>query len=106
MLVGAESEAKRLLEEARAKADSILNAAKGKTASEREDRLRAARDQAKAIVESARSAAEAEAQQIASLGAQERAQIEKRFRESAPQVIKALAQEIAEAYVRKGSGEA
>lgn len=106
MLLGAESEAKGLLEEAKAKAESILRGVKDKAASERESRLRAARDQARAIVEAARSAAEAEAQQIASLGQQERSQIEKRFRENGPQVIKTLAQEIAEAYVRKGSGEA
>lgn len=100
VLLGAESEARRTVEEARREAEEILRKNKEAFTTQRENRLLAAREQARSIVDSARAAAEAEVSQITEQGQQERARMEKRFQENCPAVISTLVAEVAESALR------
>ncbi len=104
VLLGAESEANHLIEEGRTEADRISKSIRDEFAQEREHRLRAAREQAKAIVESARSSAEVEAAQILSMAQQEAAALTRRFEENGRDVVKTLVAEIASQYLARGGG--
>lgn len=102
VLLGAESEADHLVEEGRAEADRISRSAREEFTQEREDRLRAAREQAKAVVESARNSADVESAQILSIAQREGTALARRFEESGRSIVKALAAEIASQYLAKG----
>lgn len=93
VLLGAESEARRIVEEAKNESEDLQRTTKEHFASEREGRMAAAREQAKAIMENALSAATTEAKQILDLGAEERERVNRRFEENAASVVASVAAE-------------
>lgn len=101
VLLGAESEAKRIVDDSRNESDCFLRTAQEKFAGERTNQMASAREQAKGIMETALNSARTEADQIASLGKEERARMQRRFEENADPVIDSMVSEIAEGYTSK-----
>lgn len=101
VLLGAESEAKRIVDDSRNESDGFLRTAQEKFAGERTNQMASAREQAKGIMETALNSARTEAEQIASLGKEERARMQRRFEENADPVIDSMVSEIAEGYTSK-----
>jgi len=93
VLLGAESEGAREVEEAKAEAERIKRATNEKIVMERQRRLNGAKEKAKAIIESARSAAEEEAKQILEVGKMERQRARRRFNEVVESVVDSLVKE-------------
>ena len=71
VLLGAESEAKRIVGDSKNEAESMLQTAQEKFASERTSRMAAARGQAKDLMEAALNSAKTESEQIVNLGKEE-----------------------------------
>ena len=101
VLLGAESEAKRIVEDSKSESDGFLRSAQEKFAMERTNQMASAREQAKGIMETALNSARTEAEQIADLGKEERIRMQKRFEENADPVIDSMISEIAERFVSK-----
>lgn len=101
VLLGAESEAKRIVSDSKNESDSILRSAQEKFAGERTNQMASAREQAKSVMDTALNAAKTEAQQIADLGKEERARMQRRFEENVEPVINSMVSEIAENYIKK-----
>lgn len=87
VLLGAESEAKRIVDDAKGESAGVIKTTQDKFAAERENRMASAREQAKGIMENALSAAQTEAKQILDLGKEERDRINKRFEENVDAVV-------------------
>lgn len=104
VLLGAESEAKRIVGDSKNEAESMLQTTQEKFASERTSRMAAARGQAKDVMEAALSSAKTEAEQIVNLGKEERERMQKRFAENADTVIDSIVSEIVEGYLSKKRG--
>lgn len=104
VLLGAESEAKRIVDDSKNEAESMLRSAQEKLASERANQMASAREQAKSIMETALNSAKTEAEQIASLGKEERARMQKRFDENVDPVIDSMVSETAESFISKKRG--
>ena len=102
VLLGAESEGVREVQEARAEAEEMVKEASEKMAHEQEKRLETARSKARDLLDNARVAADEEARQISELGREERERMERRFREVAPGVVRAAARENVERLLRRG----
>ncbi|MDO5562854.1 MAG: hypothetical protein Q4F74_04505 [Synergistaceae bacterium] len=102
VLLGAESEAKRIITDSKNESDGFLQSAQGKFARDRTNQMASAREQAKGIMETALNSAKTEAQQISDLGKEERARMQRRFEENAEPVLTAMVSEIAETYLSKG----
>lgn len=110
VLLGAESEARSEIEEARNEAERSVRKAKDAFSQERERRLAGAREQAKSLLEMARTAADTESGQILKMGTQELDRMRERFDENIRDLVEALAAEVAESCCRKarmpsGGGE-
>ena len=101
VLLGAESEAKRIVEDTKNESAGFLRAAQEKFAMERVNQMASAREQAKGLMETALNSARTEAEQIAVLGKEERTRMQKRFEENADPVIHSMVSEIAERYISK-----
>ena len=102
VLLGAESEGVREVQEARAEAEEMVKKASERMAHEQEKRLEGARSKARDLLDNARVAADEEARQISELGREERERMERRFREVAPGVVRAAARENVERLLRRG----
>lgn len=87
VLLGAESEAKRIVDEAKSEYTNLLRVTQEKFTGERENRMSAAREQAKGIMGNALSAAQTEAKQILDLGKEERDRVARRFNENLDAVV-------------------
>ncbi len=101
VLLGAESEAKRIVDDSKNESDGFLRTAQEKFSMERANQMASAREQAKGIMETALNSARTEAEQIADLGKEERIRMQKRFEENADPVIDSMISEIAERFVSK-----
>ncbi|WP_352402286.1 hypothetical protein [Synergistes jonesii] len=104
VLLGAESEAKRIVDDSKLEAEAMLQTAQEKFASERANQMASAREQAKSIMETALSSAKTEAVQIANLGKEERARMQKRFEENVEPVIDSMVSETAESFISRKRG--
>ncbi len=104
VLLGAESEAKRIVVDSKNEAQNVLLSAQEKFAQERTNRMAAAREQAKDVMETALNSARTESNQIVNLGKEERERMQRRFAENADTVINSIVSEIAEGYVSKKRG--
>ncbi|MEG1603428.1 MAG: hypothetical protein RRY12_02420 [Cloacibacillus sp.] len=104
VLLGAESEAKRIVDDSKSEAESLLRNAQEKFAAERTNQMASAREQAKGVMETALNSAKTEASQIASLGKEERARMQKRFEENVNPVISSMVSETAENFISKKRG--
>lgn len=101
VLLGAESEAKRIVEDSRYESDSYLRTAQEKFSMERANQMASAREQANGLMETALSSAKTEAEQIVALGKEERARMQKRFDENVGPIIDSMVSEMAEKYILK-----
>ncbi len=104
VLLGAESEAKRIVDDSKSEAESLLRSAQEKFGAERANQMASAREQAKGIMETALNSAKTEAAQIAGLGKEERTRMQKRFDENVSAVINSMVSETAERYISKKRG--
>lgn len=104
VLLGAESEAKRIVDDSKNEAEQLLRSAQEKFAAERANQMASAREQAKGIMETALNSAKTEAVQIAGLGKEERARMQKRFEENVDPVICSMVSETAESYISRKRG--
>jgi len=103
VLLGAESEAKRVVEDSKNESESFLRTAQEKFASERTNQMASAREQAKGIMENALNSAKTEAEQIADLGKEERKRMQRRFDENVDSVVNSIVTEVAKNYTYKRS---
>lgn len=101
VLLGAESEAKRIVDDSKNESDNFLRSAQEKFAGERASQMASAREQAKGIMDTALNSAKTEATQIADLGKEERNRMQKRFEENADPVINSMVSEIADSYTKR-----
>ena len=101
VLLGAESEAKRIVEDSKSESDGFLRSAQEKFVMERTNQMASAREQAKGIMETALNSARTEAEQIADLGKEERVRMQKRFEENVDPVIDSMISETAERFISK-----
>ena len=101
VLLGTESEAKRIVEDSKSESDGFLRSAQEKFAMERTNQMASAREQAKGIMETALNSARTEAEQIADLGKEERIRMQKRFEENVDPVIDSMISETAERFISK-----
>lgn len=101
VLLGAESEAKRIVNDSKNESDNFLRSAQEKFAGERTNQMASAREQAKGIMETAHNSAQTEAHQIAELGKEERGRMQRRFEENIDSVINSMVSEIADNYSSK-----
>ena len=101
VLLGAESEAKRIVEDSKSESDGFLRSAQEKFAMERTNQMASAREQAKGIMETALNSARTEAEQIADLGKEDRVRMQKRFEENVDPVIDSMISETAERFISK-----
>jgi len=102
VLLGAESEAKRIVDEAKNESASLLRATQDNFTAERENRMNAAREQAKSVMENALSAAQTEARQILDLVKEERERISRRFDDNIDAVVGSVVTETAERILTGG----
>ncbi|MEG1642181.1 MAG: hypothetical protein RR272_03620 [Synergistaceae bacterium] len=103
VLLGAESEAKRIVSDSRSETGSYLKTTQEKFSVERQNQMESAREQAKTIMDTSLNSAKTESEQIANLGKEERERIKKRFEENVDSVVNLMASEIAEHYISKRS---
>jgi len=102
VLLGAESEAKRIVGDSKTESAELLRMAQEKFSQERANQIASAREQAKEIMTTAVNAAKAEADQIADLSKEEMKRIQTRFDQNVDTVVTSKVSDIAEKYVRKG----
>lgn len=102
VLLGAEAEAKRVVDESKNESEGYLRSVQEKFAIQRIGEMESARIQAKNIMDTALSAAKTEAEQITSLGKNERERMQKRYEENADAVITSMVSEVAGNLISKG----
>lgn len=102
VLLGAESEAKRVVEESKNDCDSYLRSVQEKFAARRASEMESAREQAKSVLDTALNAAKTEAEQISALSKDERDRMQRRYDENADAVIDSMVSEIVESLIAKG----
>lgn len=95
VLLGAESEASRIVEEAKKQSSDVIKITQDSFEPQRKGRMASARESAKSIIANAREAAETEAAQIVKQGAEERAKVEERYRNTSDAIISAMIAETA-----------
>jgi F-type H+-transporting ATPase subunit b len=93
VLLGAEAEAKRIVEDANTESSSVIKTTQDVFIPDREVRMSSAREQAKSVVANALESAETEAKLIANLGREERDRVAKRFEKNVDAVVSALLSE-------------
>ncbi|GHV51716.1 ATP synthase F0 subunit B [Synergistales bacterium] len=86
VLLGAESEAKRIVGDAKKDAETVRRTP-DMLGMDRERRMEAVREQAKGIISNAALAAETEAHQILSTGKEDRGRVKTRFDENVDAVV-------------------
>lgn len=101
VLLGAESEAKRIVEDSKNESNGLLRSAQDKFGGERSNQMASVREQAKGIMETALNSAKTEATQISDLGKEERSRMHKRFEENVDSVVNSMVSEIADSYTHK-----
>ncbi|MDR3165655.1 MAG: hypothetical protein LBU13_08760 [Synergistaceae bacterium] len=90
VLLGAESEAKRIVEDAKNDSLGVIKTTQEIFLPDRESRMASTREQAKGLLENALLSAQTEAKQILDLGREERERVLKRFEENVDTVIAAV----------------
>ncbi len=96
VLLGADNEARRMVDEARIEADGLMHSARVRFAEVRKDRMDATQEQSKSLMESVLASAKAEAEQILTSGKEERERTVRRFEENADMVIASLKADLVE----------
>jgi F-type H+-transporting ATPase subunit b len=102
VLLGAESEAKRVVEEAKRESASVVRTTQDIFIPNRENRMSSVREQAKGLMQNALNGAEAEARQILEFGKEERERINKRFEENVDAVVASVLAETVDGILAGG----
>jgi F-type H+-transporting ATPase subunit b len=102
VLLGAESEGKRIVEDAKNDSVGIIKTTQEIFLPDRESRMASTREQAKGLMENALLSAQTEAKQILDLGREERERVLKRFDENVDTVIAAVLAETADKILSGG----
>lgn len=102
VLLGAESEAKRIVGESTNDCENYLRSVQDKFAGQRVNEMAAVREQAKSIMDTSLNAAKTESEQITAMGKDERDRMHRRYDENADAVINSMISEIAENLISKG----
>jgi F-type H+-transporting ATPase subunit b len=87
VLLGAESEAKRIVDDAKNDSVGVIKTTQEIFIPDRKSKMVLAREQAKSLMENALISAQTEAKQILDLGREERERVGKRFEENANTVV-------------------
>ncbi len=87
VLLGAESEATRIVEDAKSQSTNVMKITQDSFDTNRKNRMAASREQAKSIMANALAAAQTEAKQVLDLGREERDRVNKRFEENVDTVV-------------------
>ena len=90
VLLGAESEAGRIVEDAKSESLNVIKTVQEIFIPDRESKMLMAREQAKNVMANALASAQAEARQILDLGHEERERVNRHFDENADTVIAEL----------------
>ncbi|MDR1915185.1 MAG: hypothetical protein LBQ58_01250 [Synergistaceae bacterium] len=90
VLLGAEGEAKRIVEDAKSESAGVIRTTQEIFTPDRESKMASAREQAKSLMANALASAQTEAKQILDLGKEERDRVSKRFEENVDTVIAAV----------------
>ncbi|MDR0764275.1 MAG: hypothetical protein LBE65_01620 [Synergistaceae bacterium] len=90
ILLGAESEGRRIVEDAKSESMSIIKNTQEIFLPDRESRMASTRERARGLMENAVLSAQAEAKQIIDLGREERERVLKRFDENVDTVVAAV----------------
>jgi F-type H+-transporting ATPase subunit b len=102
VLLGAESEAKRIVEDAKSESAGVIKTTQEFFIPDRESRIAAAREQAKALMANALTSAQTEAKQILDLGREDRERVDRRFEENVNAVVAAVLAETVERMLSGG----
>lgn len=102
ILLGAESEGKRVVEESKNEGESYLRSVQDKFTARRAHEMESAREQTKSILDTALAAAQTEAGQIAALGKEERARVQRRYEKNSGAIVASMVSEIAVGLTEKG----
>lgn len=105
ILLGAEAEAERVVNDAENDSEALLRTTREKFAAERINQMESAREQAKGIMNSALSSVKTESVQIADLGKEERERMQQRFEENVDPIIDSMVLEIADRFISKIKAE-
>jgi F-type H+-transporting ATPase subunit b len=87
VLLGAEAEANRIVEDAKTESASVMKTTQDIFMPDRELKMASAREQAKSMMANARTSAETEAQVISDLGKEERKRVAGRFEKNVDSVV-------------------
>jgi F-type H+-transporting ATPase subunit b len=90
VLLGAESEAKRIVEDAKNESAGVIKTTQEIFIPDRESRMVSIREQAKSLMANALTSAQTEAKQILDLGREERERVNRRFEENVDTVVAAV----------------
>ncbi|MDR1966200.1 MAG: hypothetical protein LBQ36_05780 [Synergistaceae bacterium] len=90
VLLGAESEAKRIVADAKGESAGVITTTQEIFIPDRESKMASAREQAKSLMANALTSAQTEAKQILDLGKEERDRVNKRFDENVDTVVAAV----------------
>jgi F-type H+-transporting ATPase subunit b len=90
VLLGAEGEARRIVEDAKAESLGVIKTTQEIFIPDRESKMVAAREQAKGLMANALTSAQTEAKQILDLGREERERVARRFDENVDTVVAAV----------------
>ena len=90
VLLGAESEARRIVEDAKSESVGVIKTTQEIFIPDRESRMLSAREQAKSLMANALTSAQTEAKQILDLGREERDRVGRRFTENVDAVVAAV----------------
>jgi F-type H+-transporting ATPase subunit b len=102
VLLGAEVEAKRIVEDAKVESANVIKTTQEIFIPDREVKMSSAREQAKSVMANALASAETEAKQILDLGAEERKRMAKRFEENVDSTVSAILAETVEKILSEG----
>lgn len=102
VLLDAEDEAERTVEESRRQAATLLEGVKRAFYAESEQRLATAREQARTRMEGARATSEDEARHLSQLAQQERNALANHARERMEPLARDVAREVAERWIGRG----
>jgi len=102
VLLGAESEARRIVEDAKSESTGVIKTTQEIFIPDRESKMLMAREQAKSLMANALASAQTEARQILDLGSEEREQVNRHFEENADIVIAALLAETVDKILAEG----
>ncbi|MDR3076996.1 MAG: hypothetical protein LBU26_06810 [Synergistaceae bacterium] len=90
VLLGAESEARRIVEDAKTESVGVIKTTQEIFIPDRESRMVSVREQAKSLMANALTSAQTEAKQILDLGREERERVNRRFEENVDTVVAAV----------------